>query len=458
MNVLVTGGTGDLGRALVPKLVAAGHTVRSASRRPPRDPYQEGGGVTWQHVDLATGEGLDEAVRGVEAIVHAASDPLGKVRETDLEGSRRLLEEAKAAGVQHAIFVSITGIENVPYVYYRTKVAVERLFAASGVPYSILRAAQFPTLFERVLTPLSRSPILPLPLDFRFQPVDTDVVADRLVQAVNEGARGRLPDLAGPEVLTVREIATAWLYARGLRRLVVPLPLWGKVPAAFQAGAVTNPSAATPGPTYYDWLERTYGRRPPRPERTGQQQVNAEPAWARLMVALIGLSYVLAGALLLWATPWFYEHVGTFPPYNRHYAGDAGAFNLPLGLGLVWAARGLRRHRALIVIGLIASALHTLNHAYDDALDGAALAHWAWDVGPLALAAVLLALAPPSGALGKSAETPRPSRRGGYGMDLRQIGGDAGGNGLQALAPQARGVQVDPPVVGVFRGGDEHAL
>ena len=264
MNVLVTGGTGDLGRVLLPKLVAAGHQVRSASRRPPRTPYPPGGPVTWQRLDLATGEGLEAAVEGIDAIVHAASDPFGKVRETDLEGSRRLLERARAAGVQHAIFVSITGIERVPYAYYQTKVAVEQLFEQSGVPYSILRAAQFPTLFERVLTPLSRSPVMPLPLDFRFQPVDTELVAERLTQAVADGPRGRLPDLAGPEVLTVREIAHAWLHARGMTRVLVPLPLWGKVADAFRAGAVTNPAAATPGPTYYDWLERTYGRRPPR--------------------------------------------------------------------------------------------------------------------------------------------------------------------------------------------------
>lgn len=265
MNVLVTGGTGDLGRILVPKLVAAGHTVRSASRRPPRTPYPPDGPVTWQRLDLATGEGLGAALDGIDTIVHAASDPFGNVQKTDFEGSRRLLERARAARVKHAIFVSITGIERVPYVYYRTKVAVEQLFAESGVPYSILRAAQFPTLFERVLTPASRSPIMLLPLDFRFQPVDIDLVADRLVQAVADSPRGRLPDLAGPEVLTVREIVRAWLHARSLRRLVLPLPLWGKVAAAFRGGAVTNPAAATPGPTYYDWLERTYGRRPPRP-------------------------------------------------------------------------------------------------------------------------------------------------------------------------------------------------
>ena len=403
MNVLVTGGTGDLGRVLIPRLMAAGHRVRSASRRPPRTPYPPDGPVTWQRLDLATGEGLDAAVEGIDAIVHAASDPFGKVRETDLEGSRRLLEQARAAGVKHAIFVSITGIERVPYSYYRTKVAVERLFEQSGVPYSILRAAQFPTLFERVLAPLSRFPVLLLPLDFRFQPVDTEVVAERLVQAVEEGPRGRLPALAGPEVLTVREIAHAWLYARGLRRLVLPLPLWGKVAAAFRAGAVTNPAAATSGPTYYDWLERTYGRRPPRLASGA-----AGPLWARLVAALNGLFYVLAGAALLWATPWFYENVGHFPPYNRHYAGDAGAFSLALGLGLLWAARSLRRHRALIAISLAGSVLHALNHGYDHLMDGASLTHWLTDFAPLALGAISLAAALGARTEREASPAPRP--------------------------------------------------
>lgn len=265
MNVLVTGGTGDLGRVFVPKLGAAGHTVRSASRHAPRSPNAPN--ITWQRLDLATGEGLDEALDGIDVVIHAASSPFYKVRETDLHGSRRLLERARAAGVKHAIFVSIVGIDRMPVVsyfpYYGIKVQVERLFAESGVPYSILRAAQFPTLFERIFEPLSRSPIMPLALDFRFQPVDNDVVADRLVQAVADGPRGRLPDLAGPEVLTVREAVRAWLYARGLRRWVVPLPLFGKLAAGFRAGTVTVPEAPTPGPTYYDWLERTYGRRPP---------------------------------------------------------------------------------------------------------------------------------------------------------------------------------------------------
>ncbi|MDQ3702338.1 MAG: NAD(P)H-binding protein [Chloroflexota bacterium] len=271
MNVLVTGGTGDLGHVLLPKLAAAGHQVRSASRRPPRAPYgpdspdtSDRPGITWQRLDLTTGEGLDHALRGTEVVIHAASSPFHKLKATDLDGSRRLLERARAAGVKHAIFVSIVGIERVPFVYYRTKVRVEQLFEQSGVPHSILRAAQFPTLFERVLRPLSRSPVLLLPLDFRFQPIDTDLVADRLVRAVAEGPRGRLPDLAGPEVLTVAEIARAWLSAQDLRRLVLPLPLFGQVAAAFRAGAVTNPAAATPGPTYHEWLRRTYGRRPER--------------------------------------------------------------------------------------------------------------------------------------------------------------------------------------------------
>ena len=55
---------------------------------------------------LATGEGLDAALDGIDTIVHAASDPFGNVQKTDSEGSRRLLERARAARVKHAVFVS----------------------------------------------------------------------------------------------------------------------------------------------------------------------------------------------------------------------------------------------------------------------------------------------------------------------------------------------------------------
>lgn len=83
------------------------------------------------------------------------------------------------------------------------------------------------------------------------------------------------------------------------------------------------------------------------------------------LIGLVGLADTVAGAALLLAPEWFYETLGTFPPFNRHYAGDAGAFLLPIGIGLLFAAREPARFRAILVLGLGASWIHALNHAYD---------------------------------------------------------------------------------------------
>jgi uncharacterized protein YbjT (DUF2867 family) len=116
MNVLVTGGTGELGRIVVRNLAGAGHTVRSASRRAPHGSLPHG--ATWTRLDLEIGAGLAEALDGVQTIVHAASNPAGKLRRTDVDGTRRLLERARAGGVQHVVYISIVGIDRVPQFFY----------------------------------------------------------------------------------------------------------------------------------------------------------------------------------------------------------------------------------------------------------------------------------------------------------------------------------------------------
>ena len=79
-----------------------------------------------------------------------------------------------------------------------------------------------------------------------------------------------------------------------------------------------------------------------------------------------GLLYLLTGLALLFAPEWFYTNIGDYPPFNRHYAGDLGAFLLPLGLALLWASRHPAQHRGLIAFAAAGSLLHGLNHIYDD--------------------------------------------------------------------------------------------
>jgi uncharacterized protein YbjT (DUF2867 family) len=256
-RILITGGSGVLGSKLVPLLTANGHTVRilsrATSRLAPDSPLE------WAQAQLATGEGLAAAVSDVDVVIHAASSPFKDSYQVDVTGTGHLLAAAARADVKHLLYISIVGIDRIPYSYYRHKLAAEELIAAGDVPYTILRAAQFHELLDRVAQGMVRLPVWLLPLDFQAQPVDAGEVAQRMAELVEAGPSGRVADIAGPEVLRVREIARSWQQARGMRRPLIHLPLPGKVAAGFRQGYNTTPGSRFGRLTWAQWLRREYG-------------------------------------------------------------------------------------------------------------------------------------------------------------------------------------------------------
>jgi len=256
-RVLLTGGTGVLGRELLPRLTAAGHKVRLMSRRAGES--NAAGDVEWAQADLLTGAGVAEAVAGIEAIVHAASSPFKKTVETDVEGTRRMLEAAKAAGVGHAYYISIVGIDKLTYSYYKAKLATERVVEGSGVPFTILRATQFHTLLDTFLRSIfKRGPFIICPGKTYFQLIDAGEVAQHMVDTLAKGPSGMLPDIGGPKVQSVKEIAQAWMAARGRKHILLPMPPIGPL-GAVAGGANTCPEQKFGKITWEDWLRRTYG-------------------------------------------------------------------------------------------------------------------------------------------------------------------------------------------------------
>lgn len=254
MKVLITGGTGGLGRDLVGRVMRAGHAARVMSRRArPESASEE---VEWARADFATGEGVREACAGADAVIHAASDPR-RTREVDVEGTRRLCEAARAEGCAHLVFVSIVGIDRIPYYYYKSKLEAERVIEASGVPHTILRATQFHPFVELFVAAAARVPlVMPLPTDFKVQSVERGEVAELLVECLNDGPRGRVPDFGGPEVLTLGEMAAAWMEARGVGKRLLRLPLPGAVAAGFRAGKNTTPDTPRGRVSWREWLAR----------------------------------------------------------------------------------------------------------------------------------------------------------------------------------------------------------
>jgi len=91
-----------------------------------------------------------------------------------------------------------------------------------------------------------------------------------------------------------------------------------------------------------------------------------KPGFVRAALVAGGLFYLITGLALLFAPQWFFDNVGTYPPYNRHYAGDVGSFLLPLGVALLWASRNPAQHRSLIAFAAAGSAVHAANHLMDD--------------------------------------------------------------------------------------------
>ncbi|MFF0451226.1 SDR family oxidoreductase [Streptomyces sp. NPDC004609] len=244
--VLVTGGTGTLGRPVCDRLRALGHEVRVLSRHSP--PYA---------VDLRDGTGLGAAVEGVDTIVHCASSPRGG----DEKAVENLLAAARTAGVGHLVYISIVGVDRVPLGYYRVKHRVERLIERAGESqgpgWTVLRTTQFHDLVLQVLSGAARLPlVLPVPSGVSVQPVDTAEVADRLAQLAAGPPGGRVPDMGGPEVRPLRELAEVYLRASGRRRTVVPVRLAGKAYARFRAGGHLTPGHAVGRVTFEEFLGR----------------------------------------------------------------------------------------------------------------------------------------------------------------------------------------------------------
>ena len=110
-----------------------------------------------------------------------------------------------------------------------------------------------------------------------------------------------------------------------------------------------------------------------------------------MVLVIAGLLTVASALAELFAPPWFFDNIGPYPPYNRHYLGDLGAFVLPLGIGLLIAARDPIRHVALIALAAIGNLVHAANHAFDALVQSAQLPRAAGDAASLALVGLILA-------------------------------------------------------------------
>jgi uncharacterized protein YbjT (DUF2867 family) len=251
-SVLVTGGTGTLGRPVAQRLrdAYASVTVLSRHRRETDE------GIRYLTGDLSTGEGVEAAVRGAEVTVHCAGSSKGDEQKT-----RTLASAAKDA--RHIVLISVVGADRIPQVsaidralfgYFGMKLATERVVEQSGIRWTTLRATQFHDLILTVARALAKLPVIPVPTGTRFQPVDASDVAARMAELALGEPSGLVPDLAGPKIYPMAELVKSYLSAAGKRRPLIPVHIPGQAARAIRAGANLAPDRAVGNRTWEDFL------------------------------------------------------------------------------------------------------------------------------------------------------------------------------------------------------------
>jgi Predicted nucleoside-diphosphate-sugar epimerases len=244
-DVLVTGASGALGGSVVLRLLSERRSVRVLSHRASPTAPQ---GVHVYKGDLATGAGLQEAVTGVDGIIHCASNARDNERfAADITGTRTLLEAVKAANsaekLPRIVYISFVGVDKIDAPYYKAKLQCEQLIEESGLPYSILRATEFHGLVVDLIKKLGigTQREVRIPEGLRFQSVDHNEVAARLCKLLREGTEGHVPDMGGPEILTFEQMIQTYLRVLGKQAMVRPEPLPGIPYTAYSSGLNLTP-------------------------------------------------------------------------------------------------------------------------------------------------------------------------------------------------------------------------
>lgn len=251
-NILVTGATGTLGRALIKQLLKQHFQVNAlSSRQNPLLPPE----VKIYRGDMVTNSGLIEAVHNNDVIIHCASDPANH-QQVDVAGTRALLAATGKNRDIHFIYISIAGIEKSDYSYYKAKKEAEDLIREHGLPWSVLRTTQFHSFVLKFIESFDNNKEQPIiiPEGMRFQSVDIAEVAGRLTELIKEGPLALLPTMGGPEVLCFEEMVEIYLQICGRNNIIQVKPLRAARYDLFRSGVNLCPEHADGKITWKQFL------------------------------------------------------------------------------------------------------------------------------------------------------------------------------------------------------------
>ena len=244
MKIVVVGGTGLVGSALLDKLREGGHQAVAASRS--------------KGVDITTGQGLPEVLAGADTIIdvsNARSDDAIETLEFFRHSGRVLLDAARRAGVKHHVVLSMLGADRLSLSgFFLAKLTQENLVRTSGLPYTILRSTPFFETIYGIATDADSGGELRLP-PMPIQPVAANDVAVALADAASSPPVNTILEVAGPETFQLPELALEVLTALEDTRQVTPDPraLYFGAEVGLEKLVAENPWRVSPT-RFDDWL------------------------------------------------------------------------------------------------------------------------------------------------------------------------------------------------------------
>jgi len=249
--IVIAGGTGTLGRRLVPRLAGAGLAVRVLSRDPARAQQLAGPGVEVVRGDVRDAVGAGRALRGAGTVISAVHGFAGRGRvspaSVDGTGNANLMDAAVRAGAAF-VLVSVVGASaGHPIGLFRAKHAAEERLRASGIPWTIVRATAFMETWARIMNQSLHASGAILVFGRGGNPVNfvsaADVAALTALAATDPGLRGQVLELGGPDNLTFNQLAAIIQETAGRRGAVrhIPRPV---LHAMAWTGAAVRPALA----------------------------------------------------------------------------------------------------------------------------------------------------------------------------------------------------------------------
>lgn len=242
--ILVTGGTGFVGRRLIPRLVDLGYQLRTLIRPSAKSPnLPRGIGVDVTVSSLSDPRGLRAAMVGIDTIFHLASGewygPRASLMEVDIQGTRNVVEAASEAGVRRIFYISHLGADRASaYPVLKTKAIAEEYIRRSGLEYTILRTAilfgkddQFTTGLVRLLSASPRFFLTPGDGKVQLQPLWVDDLVTCLAWSLEDSeTHNRILEIGGPEYHSLNQIIEMVMQISGIQRTLVPMsPAWLRV-------------------------------------------------------------------------------------------------------------------------------------------------------------------------------------------------------------------------------------